>query len=300
MFSLKKSFACAAWNAHLLIKNIRFYLGLFLGFAICFLLTEKTISLSAKFGTDLQLLEPFIWCYADSDSVLFASLALLLPLSQIPKLDASVSYLVFRAGRLNWIVGQAITVLLVSVIYTFFLLASTCLLSLGNAYIGNNWSDTATVMSFAPEQFDVALNVIRRTVKQTVPYGCALRIFFLMAQYMMLLSLTNLCVSLRSGKKSGMNVVIAISFISYVLTPDRFMVWLDLSEELKYIANLFSAWLSPLQHATYTMHSFGYDSLPTFGQTYFIMGSINLILFICCMLVSKSINFIFQKGEANE
>ena len=231
-------------------------------------MTEKTVSLAHLFGTNIQVVEPFVWCFADSDSVLFASLALLLPLSQIPRLDAPASYLVFRAGRRNWILGQVVTTILVSIFYTVFLLISTCLLALGRVSLSNEWSDTATVMSFAPAQFEVALTVVRRTIKQTTPYACAGSIFLLMAQYMLLLSLLNLAVSLRFGKRAGMNVVIAVSLLSYLLTPERFMVWLGIEQEgLRYIANLCAAWLSPLQQATYTMHSFGYDQLPTITQS---------------------------------
>lgn len=301
MCSLRKILSCTLWNLRLLSKNLRFYLGLGLGFLICFFLTEKTVSLAHLFGTNIQVVEPFVWCFADSDSVLFASLALLLPLSQIPRLDAPASYLVFRAGRRNWILGQAVTTILVSIFYTVFLLISTCLLTLGRVSLSNEWSDTATVMSFAPAQFEVALTVVRRTIKQTTPYACAGSIFLLMAQYMLLLSLLNLAVSLRFGKRAGMNVVIAVSLLSYLLTPERFMVWLGIEQEgLRYIANLCAAWLSPLQQATYTMHSFGYDQLPTITQTHLLMGPANVGLLILCIAAGKRIHFLFRKGEANE
>ena len=78
MCSLRKILSCTLWNLRLLSKNLRFYMGLVLGFLICFFLTEKTISLAHLFGTNIQVVEPFVWCFADSDSVLFASLALLL------------------------------------------------------------------------------------------------------------------------------------------------------------------------------------------------------------------------------
>lgn len=301
MYSLRNTLACAAWNLRLLSKNIRFYLGLVLGFLICFFLTQKTISLAETFGTNIQLTEPFVWCFSDSDSVLFASLALLLPLSQMPRLDAPASYLVFRAGRRNWVFAQAVTAVIVSLLYTFFLLAASCLLTLGNVSLENRWSDTATVMSFAPEQFEVALTVVRRTIKQTAPYDCAVSVFLLLAQYMLLLSLTNLAVSLRFGKRAGMNAIIAISFLSYVLTPERFMVWLGIENEgLRYVANLLAAWLSPLQHATYTMHGFGYDRLPSLLQTHCLLGGINLALVCLCVAASKQIRFLFGRGETYE
>ena len=297
MFSMKSAALCFLWNLRMLGKNLRFYLGLLLGFLICFFLTEKTISLAQAFRTDIQFFEPFIWCFADGNSVLFASLALLMPLSQIPRLDAPTSYLILRSGRKSWFLGQIITILSISMLYTVFLLLCTSLMTVGNVFFDNCWSDTATVMSFAPQQFDVALTVVRRTVKQTDPYSCAASIFFLMAQYMLFLSLVSLVVSLQFGKQAGISAVIGISLYSYLLTPSRFETWLGLDEQIKYIANLLAAWMSPLQHATYTMHSFGYDSLPTFVQTHILMGSVNLVLILLSMWSVHRMQFSFGKGE---
>ena len=277
MFSIKGAWGCACWNLRLLAKNLRFYLGLFLGFLICFFLTQRTIQLSGIFGTELQMFEPFVWCFADSDSVLFASLALLLPLSQVPSLNAPASYLIFRTGRRSWMIGQTITAILLSLFYTLFLLAGTCLLAGKNAFWANRWSDTAMVMSFIPDQFEVSIKVARSTVKLSAPFNCALQIFLLTAQYMLFLSLVNLAVSLRFGKQAGMSAMIGISLVAYLLTP--------------------AAWFSPLQHATYTMHSFGYDSLPALWQTHLIMGGVNIGLLGLCGAAAEHISFLFRRGE---
>ena len=299
MSDLHKVCVCVAWNLRMMLKNLRFYMGLLLGFLICFFLTEKIITYAGTYGTDLQMFEPFIWSYADGDSVLFASLALLLPLSQIPRLDAAASYLIFRTGRNQWVIGQVITTIVVSIFYTVFLLVATGLLTLGRSFVQNRWSDTATILSFAQDQFDVALMVIRRTVKQTDPYSCVISIMLLMTQYMLFLSLCNLWISLHFGKKAGMTAMIIVSLYSYILTPNHFMLWMGLNENMQYIANLWAAWLSPLQHATYTMHSFGYNSLPSFLQTHILMGSASLILIILSILASKKIQFRFTKGESH-
>ena len=153
MFSIKGAWGCACWNLRLLAKNLRFYLGLFLGFLICFFLTQRTIQLSGIFGTELQMFEPFVWCFADSDSVLFASLALLLPLSQVPSLNAPASYLIFRTGRRSWMIGQTITAILLSLFYTLFLLAGSCPLAGEKTLFGDPRGGTATVMGVFPPPF---------------------------------------------------------------------------------------------------------------------------------------------------
>ena len=67
-----------------------------------------------------------------------------------------------------------------------------------------------------------------------------------------------------------------------------------------YRANLIAAWLSPLQHATYIMHNFGYDRLPTIGQTHLIFGGINFILIAVSLAWSQNVTFTFTGGNNNE
>ena len=74
MRSIKEAFVCAGWNLYSLRMNPRFYMSLLLGFLLCWLLTDKTMAISRTYLTNVQLLEPFVWCYADDDSILFSAL----------------------------------------------------------------------------------------------------------------------------------------------------------------------------------------------------------------------------------
>ena len=251
MCSGKEIGTCVLWDFRSMRRNPRVLLGYALGFCLCFFLTQRIIELSSRFHTDIQMLEPFIWCFADTDSILFASLALLLPLSQIPQLNVPTYY---------------------------------------------HWSDTATVVSFAPEQFEVALTVIRKTVKLTVPYDCAGIIFFLLMQYVLFLTLLNLAVSLRFGKRAGMTAVIAVSFGAYLLTPDQWMNWLHIPPQLEYMANTLAAWVSPLSHASYSMHSFGYGGFPSVLQSHAVFGCLNLGLLLLSYGTAKNMEFSFSGG----
>ena len=101
---------CAGWNLYSLRKNPRFYMSLLLGFLLCWLLTDKTMAISRTYLTNVQIMEPFVWCYADGDSILYAALVMTLMLSSFPRIDTPASYLIFRTTKLNWLIGQIITV----------------------------------------------------------------------------------------------------------------------------------------------------------------------------------------------
>ncbi|MEG0126042.1 MAG: hypothetical protein RR816_08145, partial [Clostridia bacterium] len=104
----KDAFVCAGWNLYSLRKNPRFYMSLLLGFLLCWLLTDKTMSISRTYLTNVEIFEPFIWCYADADSILYASLVMMVLFSAFPRMDTPASYLVFRTGRVGWLLGQVL------------------------------------------------------------------------------------------------------------------------------------------------------------------------------------------------
>ena len=297
---LREAAVCCGWNLYALRKNPRFYMSLLLGFLLCWLLTDKTMAISRQYMTNVQNFEPFIWCYADDDSILYASLVMLLMLSAFPRLDTPASYLIFRARRASWLMGQLLTVLMLTALYCGMILFSSMALCTGHAFLDDRWSETATMLSFAPGNFEVALTVLRKTVKLTTPYTCCIQIFLLLFQYVLLLATIQLTFTLLKSRKTGILAALILNFMGFVLTPDRFMTWLNLPNELQYYANLASAWLSPLQHATYTMHNFGYDLLPRLWVSYLILGGATAVLIIISALTMRRYAFSFAGGTSDE
>lgn len=300
MLDAKAAFVCAGWNLKSLLKNPKTYLCAIMAFLLCFLLTDKVITLSREYRTNVQVFEPFIWCFADSDSILFAALVLMLLLTELPRLDAPTAYLIFRTNRMSWLLGQMITIAIVSLGYVLFLLLSSMALCTGTTFLANRWSDTATLLSFAPRTFEVALSIMRKTIKLTTPYSCTLHIGLLMLQYTLFMSALQLMLTVFRSKRVGVTAVLALNIVAYLLTPDRFMAWLELNKYMQYYANLLSAWLSPLQHATFTMHNFGYDLLPTLQMTHGLFGGLSLTMFIVAFILIKRRGIDFSGGSEYE
>lgn len=298
---MRDAFLCAGWNLYALRKNPRFYMSLLLGFLLCWLLTDKTMAISRTYLTNVQLLEPFVWCYADDDSILFSALVMMLMLSAFPRLDTPASYLIFRTSRAKWLLGQIITVLILTLGYALMILLSSMAMCVGcNVFAANHWSETATMLSFSPASFEVALTVMRKTVKLTTPYGCAVQIFLLLFQYVLLMAMIQLTFTVFKTRRAGIITALVINFAGYVLTPDRLMSWLELPQEMQYYANLLSAWLSPLQHATYIMHNFGYDLLPRLHTSYLLLGGAALLMTALSLRRMRSFSFSFTGGHSDE
>lgn len=283
---------CARWNLRSVLKSPQCILGVIMSGLLCFLLTEFTIDLAWTYQTSLQALEPYIWCFADSSSICYASIALMLVLANLPRLDTAESYLLFRVNRFIWLGGQLLTTLIITLGYCTFLLLVTILLCGRQANFLNQWSDTEVLLSFSNDKFQTAVNVARKAVKLTLPYESALHIFFLFFQYILLASALQLFLTLRFNKKAATLGTLCFHAYGYLLSPDHFMVWFSLDNSQKYLANLLAAWLSPLQHAAYIMHNFGYDKLPKLWVSQVLLG---VCTFFLCLGTYRSIrNYRFE------
>lgn len=297
MHSLGKVTVLAAWNLRCVCKNPRFFLCAAMAFLLCFLLSDHVTAAARHYQTDLQLLELFIWCFSDSDSIFFAALALMLLLSPLPDLGPFCAYQLLRVNRGAWLLAQVLTMAMATALYMLVLLFSCVLLGMDVSFGANRWSETAMLLSYMPAGSDIPVTVVRRAIRDTTPYGCALQIFLLLQAYMLLLSMLQLAATLFRSRSAGMLLVLSTNLLGYALTPARFITWLQLDSHAQYVANLLSAWLSPLQHATYAMHSFGYDNLPALWQSHAIMLALSLILGIAAYRLFRTYPCNFHGGD---
>lgn len=91
--------------------------------------------------------------------------------------------------------------------------------------------------------------------------------------------------------------VFAFSLYGFLLNPETIKAIFQLPDELMYKANVAVGWLSPLNHATYHMHNFGYDLLPRLWQTYAIFGVLIVLLFVLSLRAIRTYNFNFTGTE---
>jgi hypothetical protein len=102
------------------------------------------------------------------------------------------------------------------------------------------------------------------------------------------------------SRKTGTALALLLSLSGFILTPERFMAWLRLPTDFQFIANLLAAWLSPLQHATYIMHNFGYDLLPRIWASCLILGGLSAGLLLLAHLRMRHYNYVFSGGFGHE
>jgi hypothetical protein len=297
MFKIRQVFSVAAYNFRQWRGNPRVVITFALAFILCFLLSDKAVRFAREYKTTMQAVEAFVWTFGDSNSILLSSLLLVLLFADMPFLSAGTPYYLTRIDRKTWLVGQAVYIVLTTAIYMIFILASTSVVCMRNSFIGNMWSETAAILGYSGAGKAVALPALVKTLEMSTPYECMGTIFVLMLLYALLMAFLMLTFNIRRGQLAGVVSVFAFSLYGFLLNPELLKAAFHLPDELMYKANVAVGWLSPLNHATYSMHNFGYDLLPRLWQTYAIFGLLIVLLFLFALRSIRRYNFNFTGTE---
>lgn len=291
--AIHQAFAVAGYNFRQWHKNPRIIITFGLAFVLCFLLSDKAVRFADEYNTTMQLVEPFVWTFGDSNSILLSSLLLLLLFADMPFLSAGTPFYLVRTTRRTWMAGQALYVTLATLVYLVFLLLVTSLLCMRNAFIGDMWSETAALLGYSGAGEAVALPALVKTLEMSTPYACMATIFLLMLFYTLTMVFLMLFFNVYKGQAAGVVSVCVFSLYGFLLNPQLLVTIFDLPEALVYQANVAVGWLSPLNHATYHMHNFGYDLLPRLHQTYLVLGGWIGLCYILSLRAIRRYNFHF-------
>lgn len=277
--------------------NTRVIATFILAFILCFLLTDKTVNFAAAHETTMQLVEAFVWTFGDSNSILLSSLLLLLLFADMPFITPATPFFLCRGSRKTWVFGQMVYILLATAGYLLFILMSTCLLCMRLSFTKNTWSRTAAILAYSDEGKRSALPATVKTLEMSRPYKAMAYIFLLLLLYTLVMVFIMLLFNLWKGQLAGVISVLIFSVYGLLLNPENIQKLLKLPEALYYKARVWVGWVSPLNHATYSMHNFGYDQLPTLRQTGLLFGTLLAVLVLLTIRAVRRYGFQFRGTE---
>jgi hypothetical protein len=290
---MRQTVLVSAYNFRLWNKNPRVLITFALCFILCFLLSDKTVRFSHEYGTVTQIVEAFVWTFDDSASILLSSSLLVLLFADMPFINAGTPFYLLRIKRRTWLFGQALYIVLATTIYMACVLASTSLMSLSNSFIGNRWSETAAILGYSGAGKAESLPALVKTLEMSMPYEAMGTIFLLMLLYTLLMAFVMLGFNIMKGQLAGVASVFVFSLFGFLLSPSLLQSLFDLPDYALYKANVAIGWISPLNHATYHMHSFGYDLLPRLWQTYALFGGGIILCFLVALWAIRRYSFNF-------
>lgn len=280
MRDIRQTFQLARQNFSEWKRNPRIITTFLLAFVLCLLLSDEVLTYSRRYETTMQILEPFIWTYGDTSSVMLSSLLLVLLFADMPFVNQITPYRLIRTKRSVWLTGQIVYVIITTILYNLFLVAVQIAFAANSAFPGNVWSKTAALLGYGGASKGI-VPVSVKTMESVLPYECAFQVFLLMLCYSLFVVVIMLCLNLLIGNAAGVIGAFTVNLYGFLLNPALFQKWFHLTENQLYQANVLCGWLSPLNHATFSMHNFGYDYLPKIGMSIgMFLAAILLLLFV--------------------
>lgn len=271
-------------------KNPRIITAFFMAFVFCVMLSGKAIMFANSYGTYMQIFEPFVWAFGDAKSIMLASMLLIFFFVDMPFINDSTPYYLVRVNRKIWISAQVLYVVLVTMIYMLFLLIMFCVLCAPISFPGNLWSETGALLGYSGVGTEIALPASVKTMEMSNPYKCTATIFLLMTLYTMLSATLMMVFNLLKNKFGGVLSVFVLNLYGLFLEPQMITKLFHIPEGVLYKSNVICGWISPLNHATYYMHNFGYDLLPRLWQSYLLLG----IFIVCNVLLIRKLAKKYQ------
>lgn len=136
-----------------------------------------------------------------------------------------------------------------------------------------------------------------KVMESISPYGCMFQAGCLILGYALTLGFLILLGNLLFGRKYGMLLGLGYSLYGFLLDPDRLGKILGLESYEIYRVRSIVGWMSPLNQAVYGMHDFGYDNLPSIGQSMAVFGMILAVICILAYRLLRTYNFTFLGGK---
>lgn len=293
----KQTWAVVRWNFLGFFKNPRMIITFLFSFILCFFLSGRAIMVADYYESPIQALEPFIWTFGDSVSILLASMLLILLFIDMPRLSPFTPYMLVRMKKGRWLLAQFFYIFLVSVFYMLYVWGVTSLLCMEKTYVGNLWSKTAALLAYSKMGEDLSVPSTVKVMESTTPLSCSFQMVLLLILYALTLSFCMLYFQMRAGKKAAIAAGAAYSLFGFLLDPQVLAKILHKEEYEMFQVRRITGWISPLNHATYGMHDFGYDVLPSIGQSCMFFLIILLFLAFLSFRTLKKYNFNSFTGD---
>lgn len=294
---MRQILAAVRYNFLGFFKSSRTVITFLFSIILCFLLSEKVIRVAEYYQTSMQAAEPFIWTFGDAASILLISLLLIFLFSDLPKLGPFTPFYLMRMTKKKWLAAQFIYIVLCTAMYVGFILIVTILLCMKYSFVGNLWSETAAILGYSKMGSEMQVPSTVKVMESISPYGCMFQTGSLLLGYALTLGFLILLGNLLLGKKYGMLLGVGYSLYGFLLDPNILGKILGLEKYEMYRVRSVVGWISPLNQAVYGMHDFGYDNLPSIGQS---LGIFGLILAVVCILsyrILRIYNFTFLGGQ---
>ncbi|MBR6101320.1 MAG: hypothetical protein IKP95_02735 [Ruminococcus sp.] len=204
--NFKQAFSCARTEFVKWVCDARMMiLGVLLIFIYSFAI-EPLLKNAEEMGEPLNILEPFIAIANSGAILLIIPLVFLTLIADFPKIDTNTVFYIIRVGRVNWLLGQIIKLVMMALSYLAFIFAGAVIPMIGRGFWYNGWSNVATqfAVRFPEKSGNFGVQLLPENLyNQLTVFSAAIQSYLLVFAYLMIIGLLLLAFSLVKKKTMG-------------------------------------------------------------------------------------------------
>lgn len=278
--NLKQAFSCARTEYIKWICDARMIiLGVLLIFIFDFVI-QPLLNNAEEMGEPLNMLEPFIAISNSGMILLIIPLVFMTLIADFPKIDTNTVFYIIRVGRINWLLGQIIKLVMMAVSFLAFIFVGAVVPMIGRGYWYNGWSAVATqyLVRFPEKTGNFGLQLLPENLyNQLSVYAAAVQSYLLVFAYMMIIGLLLLAFSLVKKKTLGFVLCGAIISLGTAFCSVKTMLM----------------WSMPMANTIVWLHFTRYFRQPVvsiyFSITYLCVFIAALLIF--CVIAIQKFNY---------
>lgn len=278
--NLKQAFSCARTEYIKWVCDARIII---LGVLVIFIYTfaiEPLLKNAEEMGEPLNILEPFIAIANSGAILLIIPLVFLTLIADFPKIDTNTVFYIIRVGRVNWLLGQIIKLVMMALSYLAFIFAGAVIPMLGRGFWYNGWSNVATqyAVRFPQKSGNFGVQLLPENLyNQLSVFSAAIQSYLLVFAYLMIIGLLLLAFSLVKKKTMGFVLCGAVISLGTAFCSIKTVLM----------------WSMPMANSIIWLHFTKYFRQPVVSLTFSI---IYLCVFIAaliafCVIAIKKFNY---------
>lgn len=170
------------------------------------LVIEPLMGNAVLMGEPVNILEPFIAVENSGLVLLIIPLVFLTLIADFPKIDTNTAFYISRTGRVNWLAGQIIKLVLMGISCMTVIFLGSVLPVIAKGFWGNVWSRTVTdfAETFPERSGSFGAQLIPKNLyNQMSVFTAAVESSLLVYAYLMVIGLLLLFFSLVKRKTMG-------------------------------------------------------------------------------------------------
>lgn len=277
---LKTAFYCAVTEFIKWITDTRMIINAVLLVFIYTFAQEPLLSNAALMNEPLNVFEPFIAVANSGVILLILPLTFMTLIADFPNIDTSTVLYIYRTGRINWLLGQVIKLIMMALSFITVIFLGSVIPMIPNGFLADSWSNVATRFSIMfperSESFGVRL-LPENLYNQLSVYDAAFKSYVLIFAYIIIIGLILLFFSLIKMKTCGFFVCGGMILLGTALCSIKSSLM----------------WIMPMANSIIWLHYTKYYRAPVVPIWFsvFYLCSIIIILIFGCFAAIRKFNY---------